>query len=140
MKKFYITLFFSFFGLLNVAAQTVSDQNELLKQCVTFQNLTAKIPQEILTGMMSYDIHRHGIDYNNSLGLETNGKQILYLEKGDLAASKSYFQFHTLNIEGNTAFVRYYFIYNINNVKTTIPITINFEKDNSVWRVMNFTI
>jgi hypothetical protein len=90
--------------------------------------------------MTEYYILGNTSDFNFSQNLIVNGKSISYLTKGDLSPAKPYFIFFTLNVDSNTAFVRYYFTYTKNGVETIIPITIDFVKTNSVWQVLNHTI
>jgi hypothetical protein len=103
---------------------------------VSLEQLNKKIPEKTT----NYYILNHGIDFSNSLNLEVNGKKISFLEKSDLNISKPYFLFHTLNIDGNTAFVRYYFKYTIDNLEKVIPITLSFQKKELKWEIVNYSI
>ncbi len=116
------------------------DEGQIIQQCIGFQPLVDKIPHDILTKITEYFILNHGMDLNYSKGLEVNNKRISLLTKGELSPTKPYFLFHTLSIKKDRAFVRYYFIYTNNGAETTIPITIDFVRNNSEWQILNHTI
>jgi hypothetical protein len=116
------------------------DKDQLIQKCLVFQPLADKIPVEVQAKMTEYYILNHGMNIDFSQDLKVNGKKTSFLTKGELSPAKPYFIFFTLNVENNKAFVRYYFIYTNNGKETTIPITIDFVKTNSVWQVLNHTI
>jgi hypothetical protein len=127
----------------NVYSQTTvsnTDKDELVQKCLTFQPLMDKIPAQVQGMMSNYFIYGKSNELNVTQNLIVNGKSISFLDKSDLSITKPFYDFFTLNIETNTAFVRYYFSYNQNGEKTTIPVTINFIKTNSVWQVLQHTI
>jgi hypothetical protein len=131
------------FVLSNVYSQTTvsnTDKDELVQKCLTFQPLMDKIPAQVQGMMSNYFIYGKSNELNVTQNLIVNGKSISFLDKSDLSITKPFYDFFTLNIETNTAFVRYYFSYNQNGEKTTIPVTINFIKTNSVWQVLQHTI
>lgn len=131
------------FVMSNVYSQTTvsnTDKDELVQKCLTFQPLMDKIPAQVQGMMSNYFIYGKSNELNVTQNLIVNGKSISFLDKSDLSITKPFYDFFTLNIETNTAFVRYYFSYNQNGEKTTIPVTINFIKTNSVWQVLQHTI
>lgn len=131
------------FVMSNVYSQTTlsnTDKDELVKKCLTFQPLMDKIPTEVQGMMSNYFIYGKSNELNITQNLIINGKSISFLDKSDLSTTKPFYDFFTLNIDTNTAFVRYYFSYNQNGENTTIPVTINFIKTNSVWQVLQHTI
>ena len=141
MKKIFFLLLT--FVIANVQSQTTvsnTDKDLLVQKCLTFQPLIDKIPAEVQPMMTEYYILGNISDLNFSQNLIVNGKSISYLTKADLSPTKPYFIFFTLNVDSNTAFVRYYFTYTKNGEETIIPITIDFVKTNSVWQVINHTI
>ena len=141
MKKIYLIIYFSILYVPNVIlAQSYNDKNELISQCVSLQALFEKIPKETQKKLTNYYILNHGIDFDNSLNLEAKGKKISFLEKADINTSKPYFLFHTLNVDGNTAFVRFYFTYTVDMLEKTLPITINFQKKGTIWEIVNYSI
>ena len=141
MKKIFFLLLA--FVISNAQSQTTvsnTDKDLLVQKCLTFQPLIDKIPAEVQPMMTEYYILGNISDLNFSQNLIVNGKSISYLTKADLSPTKPYFIFFTLNVDSNTAFVRYYFTYTKNGEETIIPITIDFVKTNSVWQVINHTI
>jgi hypothetical protein len=128
------------FNFYKNATREGSDQDQLIQQCLTFKPLVDKVPNGIISNNTVYYILNHGFDFTISSNLKANGKQISFLTKQELGPSKPYFLFHTLSIEGNTAFVRYYFEYTAKGVTNTIAITIDFEKNNGQWEITNYTI
>lgn len=145
MKKIYLLLLCGI--ITHVQSQTLDnsnpssqDKDQLIQKCLVFQPLVDKIPVEVQARITDYYILNHGMEINFSQVLKVNGKGISFLTKGELTPAKPYFIFHTLNVENDKAFVRYYFIYTNNGEETTIPITIDFVKINSVWQVLNYTI
>ncbi|MDD5148971.1 MAG: hypothetical protein PHC28_00625 [Flavobacterium sp.] len=145
MKKIYLFLLCGI--IFHVQSQTSAnsnfsspDKDQLIQKCLVFQPLVDKIPVEVQARISDYYILNHGMEITFSQVLKVNGKGVSFLTKGELTPTKPYFLFHTLNIENDKAFVRYYFIYTNNGKETTIPITIDFVKINSVWQVFNYTI
>lgn len=137
MKKIYLIICLSLlYSPFKTLAQSSNDKNQILQQCVSLEQLNEKIPKKTT----NYYVLNHGIDFSNSLNLEVKGKKISILEKSDLNISRSYFLFHTLNIDGNTAFVRYYYKYTIDNLEKVIPITLSFQKKESKWEIVNCSI
>ena len=117
-----------------------SAQNQIIEQCLTFQPLEVKIPTEIKAQIVEYYILDHGVEFYFSPNIEINGKRTSLISKGEINSSKPYFLFHTLFIESNQALVRYYFIYTNKGVEITLPITVEFKKNNSLWQVSNYSI
>jgi len=131
------------FVMSNLYSQTIvsnTDKDVLVQKCLTFQPLLDKIPTQVQEMITDYYIFGNNNEFNFSQNLIVNGKSISFLSKGDLSPIKPYFIFFTMNVENNNAFVRYYFNYTYNGVETTIPITIDFVKTNSVWQVLQHTI
>ncbi len=119
---------------------TTSDKDQLVQKCLTFQPLVDKIPAQVQVLMTEYYILGNNMGADFSQNLIVNGKRISFLTKADLSPAKPFFIFFTLNVDNDKAFVRYYFTYTSNGVETTIPITIDFVKTNSVWQVLQYTI
>lgn len=146
MKKIFLLIgVFCFFWTSTIAqtsggAISDTDQNLLIKKCLAFKPLSDLISKENLEGISEYRILNHGVDFNTSSRLEVNGKSVYFLTKGEISSVKAYFLFHTISIDKNKAFVRYYFIYKINGVEKTIPVTIDFEKNKTGWQVGNHSI
>lgn len=145
MQKLFLFLLCGF--MAHIQAQTslsssvsVMDQDELIRQCLVFQPLEAKMPLEVLAGVSEYHILNHGIDFKIPSHLEANAKRVSFLTKAALDSTETYFLFHTLSIVNNKGFVKYYFVYNDKGMKITIPITIDFEKNKSVWKIVNYSI
>lgn len=141
MKKIYFILLY--FVISNGHSQTPissTDKDKLVQKCLEFQPLVDKTPAEVLAMMPEYYILSNGMESDFSNSLNVNGKKSSFLTKGDLTPAKPYFIFFTLNVENDKAFVRYYFTYTNNGLETTIPITIDFVKNNSVWQVLQYTI
>jgi len=141
MKKIFFLLFT--FVIVNAQSQTTvsnTDKDLLVQKCLTFQPLIDKIPAQIQGMMTDYYILGNSNELNLSQNFIVNGKSITFLSKAELSPTKPFFIFFTLNIDSDTAFVRYYFTYIQNGIKTTIPVTINFIKTNSVWQVLQHTI
>lgn len=141
MKKILFLLLT--FVIANVQSQTPlsnTDKDLLVQKCLTFQPLIDKIPAQIQGMMTDYYILGNSNELNLSQNFIVNGKSITFLSKAELSPTKPFFIFFTLNIDSDTAFVRYYFTYIQNGIKTTIPVTINFIKTNSVWQVLQHTI
>ena len=141
MKKIFFLLLT--FVIANVQSQTTvsnTDKDLLVQKCLTFQPLIDKIPAEVQGMMTDYYILGNSNELNLSQNFIVNGKSITFLSKAELSPTKPFFIFFTLNIDSDIAFVRYYFTYNQNGVNTTIPVTINFIKTNSVWQVLQHTI
>lgn len=141
MKKLY----FLFLSLVMVTVHsqsqvTTSDKDQLVQKCLTFQPLVDKIPAQVQVLMTEYYILGNNMGADFSQNLIVNGKRISFLTKADLSPAKPFFIFFTLNVDNDKAFVRYYFTYTSNGVETTIPITIDFVKTNSVWQVLQYTI
>lgn len=145
-KKLLLLIGVFCFFCVTTKAQTIGDvispkdQNLLIKECLIFKPLEDKIPVEVFEKLNEYNILNHGFDFKESSNLEANGKRVSFLTKGELSSIKAYFLFHTISIDKNKAFVRYYFIYKINGAEKTIPITIDFEKNNASWEVVNYSI
>jgi hypothetical protein len=141
MKKIFFLLMT--FVISNVQSQTTistTDKDQLAQKCLSFQPLIDKIPAEVQGMMTEYFILGNNNELNFSQNLIVNGKSITFLSKADLSPTKPYFIFFTMNVESDKAFVRYYFNYTTNGIETTIPITIDFIKINSVWQVLQHTI
>jgi hypothetical protein len=141
MKKIYLLLLFGIIS--NVQSQTPlsnTDKDQLIQKCLEFQPLVDKIPAEAQAMMAEYYILGNNVEADFSQDLIVNGKKISFLSKADLSPEKPFFDFFTLNVVNDKAFVRYYFTYTTNGKKTTIPITIDFVKTNSVWQVLQHTI
>lgn len=140
MKKIYLLLLsFAAFAAQSQTPISNPDKDLLVQKCLEFQPLIDKIPVEVQAMMEDYYILGNNMGSDFSQNLIVNGKKISFLNKSDLSSGKPYFDFFTLNVENDRAFVRYYFTYN-NGEKTTIPITIDFVKTNSVWQVLQYSI
>jgi hypothetical protein len=145
MQKIFFLLLCGF--MAHIHAQTsasstfsVIDQDELIRQCLVFQPLEAKAPQDILVEVTEYRILNQGIDLKTPLNLKVNAKRILFLTKAEINLSESYFLFHTISVVNNKGYVKYYFVYTDKGVKNTIPISIDFEKSNAGWKIVNYSI
>ncbi len=141
MKKIFFLLLT--FVISNVQSQTTvsnTDNDQLVQKCLVFQPLIDKIPTGVQGMMTDFYIFGNNNEFGLSQNLMVNGKNISFLGKGELSPTKPYFIFFTMNIDGDKAFVRYYFNYTNNGIETTIPITIDFIKTNSVWQVLQHTI
>jgi len=133
--------------IIHVEAQTfsksvisITDQNDLIKECLIFKPLREKISKKFFAETPKYNVLNHGIDLKVSSNLSVNDKRIFFLTKENLRTTNSYFLFHVINVEKKKAFVRYYFTYKDKNVEKRIPITIDFEKNNTTWNVVNYSI
>ncbi|PQB03141.1 hypothetical protein BST83_17610 [Polaribacter filamentus] len=125
----------------NIAAQkSMSDQDQIITKCITIEQLEAKIPVDVKAQMSEYYILNSGIKFYFSSTFEISNKKTSLISKGEISLNKPYFLFHTLNIDNEKAFVRYYFIYSYNDVETTVPITIEFVKNNFLWQILNYKI
>jgi hypothetical protein len=125
----------------NLAAQeSMSDQDQIITKCLTIKQLEDKIPEDIKAQMSEYYILDHGVKFYFSSKFEISNKKTSLISKGEISLNKPYFLFHTLNIDNEKAFVRYNFIYRYNDVETTVPITIEFVKNNSLWQILNYKI
>ena len=145
MKKIYLLLLCGIISHVQSQTSTNSnlsspDKDQLIQNCLAFQPLVNKIPVEVQARITEYYILNHGMEIVFSRDLKVNGKKTSFLTKLELSPAKPYFILHTLNVENDKAFVRYYFIYTNNGKETTIPITIDFVKINTVWQVLNHTI
>ena len=141
MKKLY----FLFLSLVMVTVHsqsqvTTSDKDQLVQKCLTFQPLVDKIPAQVQVLMTDYYIFKNGMEGDFSNNLIMNGKKVSFLNKGDFRPTKPFFIFFTLNVDNDKAFVRYYFTYTNDGQETTIPITIDFVRTNSVWQIFQYTI
>ena len=115
----------------------ITNQDQLIKLCLEFTPLQDKIPNEIKELATENYIYQNGNDYYYSANLQANGKGISLLSKSSLSSSKPYFDFFTLNIEASKALARIYFVYSKDGVQTSIPVTIELEKNGSSWQVTN---
>lgn len=141
MKKIYLLLLL--FGVFAAQAQTpVSnpDKDYIVQQCLEFQPLINKIPLEVKAMMADYYILGNNLGADFSQDLIVNGKKITFLTKADLSPTKPFFMFFTLNVSSDRASVRYYFTSTTNGIETTLPVTIEFKKNNSLWQVFQYTI
>lgn len=144
MKKIYFLIVFStllFFSANSTFAQESIEidfnQDEIIRQCLTFAPLVEKIPAEIKQQNTKYYIFNHESFFNFSPDLEIDGKTISLIDKPQLEEINLYFDFFTLNIDNNKAYVLYYTTYKVDNIEQTISTTIQFEKINSVWEIIN---
>ena len=80
------------------------------------------------------------IDFTDLYNMKVDGTKVSFIDKSQISVTNGCFLFHTVNVEESKAFVRYYFTYNINNIEKVIPITIDFVKEGSSWRIINYTI
>lgn len=141
-----IKLFSLLFLVLVLMPQHLLAQNEgtsedqLIEQCLTFQPLLEKIPIDVNEQTTVYYILDHGIEFNFSPDLKINGKSVSLIAKFQIKQDMLYFDFFALNIENDKALITYYANYFIGDVEKIIPVTIHFEKNNSVWEVINYTI
>ena len=127
-------------GLNSVKGQSITDKNQLILECLSFESLQKSLPKEVQSELLQEcTIVNHGLDFNGSYDLMVNRKKINFIDKSQINELKPFFQFHTISIDGKKAFVRYYFTYFINKIQKIIPITIDFEKDTS-WKIIKFTI
>jgi DNA-binding transcriptional regulator WhiA len=145
MKRLYLLFLCCF--VTSTQSQTsfdsskfLRDQNDLILECLQFKPLELKIPKEVFKELSKYYILNHGIDFDRSTNLKANSKQVLLITKTDLVTVKSHFLFHTLSVDNDKAFVRYYFVYTDKGIENTIPITIDFKKNNGIWQVFNYSI
>lgn len=146
MKKIYFSIictFLLFFSANSLFAQENIkidlNQNEIIRQCLTFAPLVEKIPTEIKQQNTKYYILDHGTFFNFSPDLEIDGKMISLIDKPQLDQVKLYFDFFTINIDNNKADVLYYTTYRVDNIEQTISTTMQFEKNNSVWEIINYS-
>jgi hypothetical protein len=98
------------------------------------------MPAQVKDQMDQYYILDHGLEFYLSSDFKISNKKVRLIGKQEISALRPYFLFHTLNIQNKKAFVRYYFVYTLKGVETTIPITIDLEKRNSLWQVTNYTL
>jgi hypothetical protein len=136
-------MFFESFINQNDSAQGLQqnqDQKEIIKQCLTLKSLQDKMPAQVKDQMDQYYILDHGLEFYLSSDFKISNKKVRLIGKQEISALRPYFLFHTLNIQNKKAFVRYYFVYTLKGVETTIPITIDLEKRNSLWQVTNYTL
>jgi hypothetical protein len=136
-------MFFESFVNQNYSAQELQqnqDQKELIKQCLTLKPLQDRMPAQVKDQMDQYYILDHGLEFYFSSDFKISNKKVRLINKQEISALKPYFLFHTLNAQNEKAFVRYYFVYTLKGVQTTIPITIDLEKRNSLWQITNYTL
>jgi len=146
MKKFYYSIICTLFLLFSancLFAQENTEidlnQNVIIEQCLTFAPLLEKIPVEILQQNTEYYILNQETFFKFSPELKINDKEIFLVDKPQLDLVKLYFDFFTLNIDNNKANVLYYATYKVDNIEQTISTTIQFEKSNSVWKIINYS-
>lgn len=144
MRKIYLLLMCIYmshiFGQTAGESFTLGDQNLLIKECLTFKALEEKIPVEVFKEIKEYNILNHGINFKSTTNLKLNEKQVVFFTKNELYSKNCYFLFHTISIKENNAFVKYYFVYNTNGLKTTIPLIVEFKKNRSTWEIINYSI
>jgi hypothetical protein len=123
------------------ATKAQTNQDEILKQCFSLEALLKKMPNDLKKANTIF-ILDHGVDFDFSKNLKVNRKQVTLVTKEDLKRNPNmgYFLFHTISIDKNKSLVRYYFIYTKKGTKYSFPITIDFEKNNVTWEVVNYSI
>lgn len=142
MKKFYFLIICTILILPtnNILAQeNATNEDEIIEACLTFQPLMEKIPSPVKEQITEYFILNQEGFLNFSQNLKINGKVVSLIGKAQLDQVKLYFDFFTLNIENNKADVLYYTSYKVDNNTHTISTTIQFEKNNSVWEIINYS-
>jgi hypothetical protein len=141
LKLFISLTILSFFcNTMNAQSNSelaITDQDQLIKLCLEFTPLQDKIPNEIKALATENYIYGNGRDFNFSSNLKVNEKKVSVLSKSTLSPSKPYFDFFTFNIEASKALARIYFVYSKDGVQTSIPVTIELEKNGSSWQVTN---
>jgi hypothetical protein len=140
MRKFYFTLFLSICGIINMAHGQSKDKEQVINQCISLETLKEKLPAELQRNINEYKVLNHGIDFTDLYNMKVNGVKVSFIDKSQTSITNGYFLFHTVNVEESKAFVRYYFTYNVNKIEKVIPITIDFVKEGSSWRIINYTI
>ena len=113
-----------------------SDQEQLIKQCLTFQPLLDKVPAEVRAQMDGYYILDHGIEFHFSSDFKILNKSVSLINKQGIRSNTPYFLFHTLHMDDKKALIRYNFNYTYEGVDTAIPMVIEFVKKNSLWEVL----
>lgn len=141
MKKFYFSLFLLFCGIINMAyGQSLKNKEQIISECISLQALKEKLPIELQRNVSEYKVLNHGIDFTDLYNLKVNGTKVSFIDKSQTSVTNGYFLFHTVNVEDSKAFVRYYFTYTLKSIEKVIPITIDFVKEGSSWRIINYTI
>jgi len=119
---------------------TMSDQELIIKECLTLKPLQDKIPDDVKESMGEYYILNKGVKLRTSHGFETDGKSISLIDVSEIDSSKPYFVFNTLNTENDRALVEYTFIFKNNGIEKSMTITVEFGKNNSEWKQYNYYI
>ena len=116
------------------------DQEELIKLCLTFKPLLNEIPPDIKAKLKTHNILIK--DPNAEIGpnIRAKGFQISKITDEQVSLSTSYFKFHLLKIQENKAWARYIFIYTKNAKEYTIPVAIEFIRNDSNWEELNYKI
>jgi len=143
LKKINLYIFFIFFssGLLHAQSKnesTVPGQDQLISISLTHQSLFEQ------TGLTTDDISTfhildHGVDLDFTSGLSIDNKPVVLIDKSDIAGLNGapYFMFHTLNLEGTTAYARIYMTYDDSNETKTSNVDIPFIYNSGQWRISN---
>lgn len=117
-----------------------NDQQQIIEQCLRFQPLLNKIPADVKDNMKTYFILNKALTIELSSHLKLEGMPIITISDDKISSTKSYYKFLYIKIEKNKAWVRYIFTYAKDNVKKTIPMSIEFTKNNSIWKESNYQI
>ncbi len=141
MKYIYFTILSLICVFLNqVYGQSFEDKNQIISECISFQFLTEIVLKKAPDNFNKYYVLNHGIDFSGSKNINVKGKQVSFIEKSQTNTYTPYFLFHTINVEENKAFARYYFIFIEGNIEKIIPVTINFERNGSFWKVISYEL
>ena len=131
----------------NLTAQNVlnqdlkrSNQIQLIEQCLTFQPLKDKIPVEVQTKNSKYSILNQEIEFKLPSDFKIKNKETILISKAEIHSGNPYFIFHLINIKKDKAWIRYSFIYTKNGIEYKIPVSVEFERKNSVWQKFYFQI
>lgn len=120
--------------------QSMSDQDQIISQCLAHKQFESNIPEDVTSQMTHYYILDNGVEFNFSASLKINGKQTSLFSPEDINLKKSYFQFDKVAIVNNTASVECNFVYVINGKENILSLTIDFGKTNSEWSELNHYI
>lgn len=142
MRKVIFILTFQFSAITLSAQSTVPatkwDRGNIVSQALQNDLLYSQTDFGI-NDLSTFHVLDHGVDFDLPDGFKVNNKPVVLIQKGNIASLSNtpYFLFHTLNIEGDTAYVRVYLSHVKNNERVSTPIEIPFIKNNGEWETVS---
>ncbi len=136
MRKFSLCIIVVILSAINIQAQTLNDQSQVLQICIDLPGL-----KEFYHGNEIY-VMQHEVSFNNDLNVVIDGYSVVLLEKDEVnnRGVKDFFVFRKFEVINSVALLEGQYVLNYKGAEQYISVDLELIKAEGSWTIKNSKI